>query len=75
MASLTGAGGTGLVGEAIRYVVENEPVGSKFGKQSADEQWVFLSSKDGDLRDFKATKAIFDKYQPTHGPSTSPEAC
>ncbi|GAA97306.1 hypothetical protein E5Q_03983 [Mixia osmundae IAM 14324] len=59
-------GGTGLVGQAIKYVVEHEPVGSRFGKQSADEKWIFLSSKDGDLRDFAATKAIFEKYKPTH---------
>lgn len=41
---------TGLVGQGIRYVIENEPIGSKFGKQSKDEQWIFLSSKDGDLK-------------------------
>jgi purine nucleoside phosphorylase len=43
-------GGSGLVGQAIRHVVETEPVGSRFGKSSPDEEWVFLSSKDGDLR-------------------------
>jgi GDP-L-fucose synthase len=31
-----------------------------------NEEWVFLSSKDGDLRDRKATEAIFDKFKPTH---------
>ncbi|KAL7004502.1 hypothetical protein EMMF5_005983 [Cystobasidiomycetes sp. EMM_F5] len=59
-------GGTGLVGSALRYVVENEPVASRFGKQAEDEEWVFLSSKDGDLRDMAQTKRIFEKYQPTH---------
>jgi len=59
-------GGTGLVGQAIKWVVENELVGSKFGKRSTDEKWIFLSSNDGDLKDFAATKAIFEKYQPTH---------
>ena len=34
----------------MRYVVENEPVGSRYGKRSADEKWIFLSSKEGDLR-------------------------
>lgn len=34
-------GGTGLVGSAIRKVIENE--------SRADEKWIFLSSKDGDL--------------------------
>jgi hypothetical protein len=43
-------GGTGLVGEAIRHVVETEPVGSRFGKATEDEEWIFLGSKDGDLR-------------------------
>merc|ERR1711968_166547 len=28
--------------------------------------WVFLSSKDGDLRDRKATEAIFERVRPTH---------
>ncbi len=37
--------------------------------QSAEEKdatWVFLSSKDGDLRDRKATEAIFERVRPTH---------
>lgn len=42
--------GTGLVGEGIRWVVENEKIGSRFGKKTANEKWIFLSSKDGDLR-------------------------
>jgi len=54
------------VGQAIKYVIENEPVGSRFGKKTAGEQWIFLSSKDGDIRDAQATKLIFDKYKPTH---------
>jgi hypothetical protein len=41
---------TGLVGSALKWVIENEPVGSRFGKSAADEEWVFLGSKDGDLR-------------------------
>jgi GDP-L-fucose synthase len=51
-------GGSGLVGSAIRDYVEANPV--------EGEQWVFLGSKDGDLRDRKATEAIFEKYKPTH---------
>lgn len=41
-------GGTGLVGEGIKWAIENckDP---KFGRQE-NEEWVFLSSKDGDLR-------------------------
>jgi hypothetical protein len=42
-------GGTGLVGYGIQHIVETEPVGSRFGKREG-ETWVFLSSKDADLR-------------------------
>ena len=34
-------GGSGLVGKALERVIQNEKPG--------DENWVFLSSKDGDL--------------------------
>jgi hypothetical protein len=40
----------GLVGSALQYVIEHEVVGSRFGRATVDEKWVFLSSKDGDLR-------------------------
>ena len=39
-------GGSGLVGEAVKYVVANET--GQFGAQP-NEEWVFLRSKDGDL--------------------------
>jgi hypothetical protein len=42
-------GGTGLVGYAIQHVIETEPVGSRFGPHEG-EQWVFIGSKDADLR-------------------------
>jgi GDP-L-fucose synthase len=51
-------GGSGLVGMAIRDYVASNP--------KENEEWIFLSSKDGDLRDRKATEAIFDKFKPTH---------
>ena len=51
-------GGSGLVGQAIRSYVESNP--------RDGETWVFLSSKDGDLRDRKETDAIFDRFKPTH---------
>lgn len=51
-------GGSGLVGSAIRDYVTANP--------KENEEWVFLSSKDGDLRDRKATEAIFEKFKPTH---------
>ncbi|KAI0037068.1 GDP-L-fucose synthetase [Vararia minispora EC-137] len=58
-------GGTGLVGSAIKHVIETEPVGSRFGKREG-ETWVFASSKDGDLKDIAQTRALFEKYKPTH---------
>lgn len=42
-------GGSGLVGKAIEYVIENEPAGSRFGKRPG-EKWIFASSSEGDLR-------------------------
>ncbi|VDP21571.1 unnamed protein product [Soboliphyme baturini] len=52
-------GGTGLVGKAIETAVKKE-------RKEPNEKWVFLSSKDGDLSDYNQTKALFDKYKPTH---------
>ncbi|KAL0073654.1 hypothetical protein J3Q64DRAFT_1745390 [Phycomyces blakesleeanus] len=57
-------GGSGLVGQAIKWVIEND-TSAQFGKKKG-ETWVFLTSKDGDLRKEADTKAIFDKYKPTH---------
>jgi GDP-L-fucose synthase len=53
-------GGSGLVGEAIKAYIEQS------GAKLENETWVFLSSKDGDLRDRAATEAIFQAKQPTH---------
>ncbi|KAI0313578.1 GDP-L-fucose synthetase [Amylostereum chailletii] len=58
-------GGTGLVGSAIQHIIESEPAGSRFGKREG-ETWVFVSSKEGDLKDPAQTKALFEKYKPTH---------
>ncbi|KAG8867925.1 hypothetical protein FRB97_002891 [Tulasnella sp. 331] len=58
-------GGSGLVGQAIKYVIETEPEGSRFGKK-AGETWIFATSKEGDLKNPKATEALFEKYKPTH---------
>ncbi|KAG2218293.1 hypothetical protein INT45_000975 [Circinella minor] len=57
-------GGSGLVGKAIEWVVENDK-SERFGKRPG-EKWVFLTSKDGDLRKPDEAKAIFEKYKPTH---------
>ena len=35
-------GGTGLVGQAVRMIAESE-------EKRENEEWIFLSSKDGDL--------------------------
>jgi hypothetical protein len=41
-------GGSGLVGKAIEWVIENDK-SERYGKKEG-EKWVFLNSKDGDLR-------------------------
>jgi len=51
-------GGTGLVGSAIKQVVELEPV--------EGEEWIFCGSKDADLCDYNETKLLFEKHRPTH---------
>ncbi len=51
-------GGSGLVGKGIEAVVSAEP--------REGETWIFLSSREGDLRDKEQTRAIFAKYRPTH---------
>lgn len=56
-------GGSGLVGKALQYVIENDS-DERFSKREG-EKWVYLTSKDGDLRDLQQTKAIFEKYKPT----------
>ena len=43
-------GGTGLVGSGLAYTLENEAVGSRFGKATEDEVWHFVRSSDADLR-------------------------
>lgn len=51
-------GGSGLVGSAIQAVVSRSP--------SSSETWIFLSSKDGDLKVRSDCDAIFEKHKPTH---------
>ncbi|XP_066533104.1 GDP-L-fucose synthase-like [Hoplias malabaricus] len=53
-------GGSGLVGRAIEHVLKED------GGASEGEEWIFLSSKDGNLMDPDETKALFKKHQPTH---------
>ena len=73
-------GGTGLVGCAIKHVVENEP-----DREKRNEEYFFISSTDCNLRynlqlylletedcfrcssrNREETEALFKKYQPTH---------
>lgn len=50
-------GGTGLVGKGVQLYLQDHP---------SSDTYIYLSSKDGDLRNLDETKAIFVKYQPTH---------
>jgi len=52
-------GGTGLVGKGIEAAVQKE--GAR-----EDEEWIFVSSKDADLKDREQTEQMFEKYKPTH---------
>jgi len=52
-------GANGLVGMAVREQVASQ-------KPDAGAQWVFVSSKDADLRDAASTGALFDRVKPTH---------
>ncbi|XP_074552906.1 GDP-L-fucose synthase-like [Halichoeres trimaculatus] len=53
-------GGSGMMGKAVEHVVLKE------GGKLEGEEWVFLSSKDADLTDLDQTKAVFERYRPTH---------
>lgn len=57
-------GGSGLVGMALQKFVREEQDSGEACKYN--ETWVFLGSKDGDLRDRSATDAVFAKHKPTH---------
>lgn len=54
-------GGTGLVGQAVKEVVEQDAAAAAGG-----EKWVFLGSADCDLVDPVATAKAFDEHKPTH---------
>eukprot|EP00118_Oscarella_pearsei_P012300 m.89698 g.89698 ORF g.89698 m.89698 type:complete len:338 (+) comp36615_c0_seq16:519-1532(+) len=51
-------GGTGMVGRAIQRAIDEE--------KPDEEKWIFLSSKDADLRRMEDTRALFTKHKPTH---------
>ena len=50
-------GGSGLVGQAVRWVIENE-TDKRFAKRE-NESWFFLTSKEGDLRYLQKGFIIF----------------
>ena len=58
VATVLVTGGRGLVGKGIEAVIKRQ--------NPKNENWVFLGSKDGDLRDKEETRAIFEKYKPTY---------
>lgn len=53
-------GGTGLVGRAIKTVVE------ELGEKRDNEEWIFVGSKEADLSNVEETRKLFDKYRPTY---------
>ncbi|KAJ3167388.1 GDP-L-fucose synthase [Geranomyces variabilis] len=57
-------GGSGLVGSALQHVVNTE-VELRFQKR-ANENWVFVTSKDADLTDYAQTQRLFEEHRPTH---------
>jgi GDP-L-fucose synthase len=73
-------GGTGLVGRAIQKVVADVRERVKNGETletttrsmpfsaefAANSEWIFLSSKDGNLIKREDVDAVFDKYKPTY---------
>jgi GDP-L-fucose synthase len=52
-------GGNGLVGKGLQSIVSHQSL-------SMRDQWFFLSSKDGDLRDLTICRKIFQEKKPTH---------
>ncbi|CAJ0941738.1 unnamed protein product, partial [Mesorhabditis belari] len=52
-------GGSGMVGKAIEQVVNTV-------EKRSNETWIFVGSKDCDLTDLAATRALFEKEKPTH---------
>ncbi|XP_064094124.1 GDP-L-fucose synthase-like isoform X2 [Macrobrachium nipponense] len=51
-------GGSGMLGYALQRVVKVE--------KRPNEEWIFINSKDGDLRDINQTRKVIEKYMPTH---------
>lgn len=56
-------GGTGLVGMGIRAVLAKD---AALQSQFAGDELIYLSSKDGDLRQLSVCEALFEQHKPTH---------
>jgi GDP-L-fucose synthase len=54
-------GGTGLVGSAIKYIVDHEP--TEFTKKY---DWDFVGSAESDLRQKEASYRLLRRYKPTY---------
>jgi len=54
------AGRSGMIGNAIQQVL------SQSGNKSNSEKWIFMSSKDCDLRMKSQVQSFFEKHRPTH---------
>lgn len=54
-------GGTGLVGNGIQYILNKEDHNNQ-----ANEQWIFVGSKDANLTKIKEVNKLFNRYKPTH---------
>eukprot|EP00922_Rhytidocystis_sp_ex-Travisia-forbesii_P071737 GHVS01107059.1.p1 GENE.GHVS01107059.1~~GHVS01107059.1.p1 ORF type:complete len:327 (-),score=56.71 GHVS01107059.1:459-1439(-) len=52
-------GGSGLLGHGLSHAVEAEKAGG-------GAKFVWLSSKDADLRCYESMKKVFEQYKPTH---------
>ena len=53
-------GGTGLIGRAVEKILANS------ADSAEPESWMFLSSRDVDLKDREATFEYFRLNKPTH---------
>ncbi|XP_050324047.1 probable GDP-L-fucose synthase [Bactrocera neohumeralis] len=50
-------GGTGLVGNALKTIID---------KSASGDEWIFVGSSEADLTDNNATRSLFERVKPTH---------
>ena len=58
-------GGNGLIGSALKSLVENDDNYYNIVAGGQNPQFVFVSSKEADLRNLSETEQLFLKYKPT----------